>query len=241
VSIPRTSDGKPIHLVNRFPGNVTLYLTGAGDDIAGNKRGEGAQFELDRSTSGNTEHVAQWLDWIYLAGGEVTYSGGAAGCWVSLHLRFPATAVVANAGAGELDLVATGLGFNILIPNPATIGSHDRGTIVTPVPNESGQGYWHWDGADTGLGTITPVANPGAPDGAFDLFDVQLDAARFANRIPLRHGLGSGALVKNLNVNEIKPKKILPAWQLVTTIHHAGGANTLVVDWELITARIKTV
>ena len=52
---PHTADNKIIVLINKFPGTVTLYHTSAGDDIAGNKRGEGPQFELSRSTAGDSE------------------------------------------------------------------------------------------------------------------------------------------------------------------------------------------
>jgi hypothetical protein len=208
-----------------------LYMSGAADSAT--ERGEGAKFCLSKNSSGTVSLDWQYLDYVYMAGGVCRYRNAELEDNVSFKLYAPATDVTANAGAGAVNLTDIGGGINMIVPDQQTDGSHDLGTTKVPVPNESGTGWWDWSDPSTGLGTVTANYDQ---TGAYDLFDTQLDLFRFANYICM---MGSGVL--ELDIEEIKPKKMLPQWKWKVTLEHGGGNNTVEIAWHLVLGRAKTL
>lgn len=237
---PRTSDGKPIFLPNLFPGNVTLYITGAGDGSS--TRGDGTQFTAQRAATGDEEVEWSYIDWVYAAGGGLMWKDAALGDWISLKALAPATAYNPNGGGvGNCNRVEIAPGSNLYMLVPAAgDGAYDvdlvNAAILVPAYGEegtAGNGYWNWNTPDTGRGNITP-STPG--QGGYNLFSFPIDLARFVNRLPI---LGTGRI--DITVPAIKPKKILPHWKLKIILHNESGDHTTQVVWFLTTARSKTV
>jgi hypothetical protein len=246
IGAPKTSDGKPIFLTNQFPGNVTTYLPGAGDDLAptppATGRGQGPRFKLSSEAAGTVDLEWQFVDWVYVSGGVATFQGGELDDETTYKIYAPASTAVVNGGnTGNVDLVDVG-GINKIVPaSPPNTGSHDvdlaDGTKFIPVPapedaQESPTGQWDWDEPDEGLGTLTEN-NSGK--GQYDLYDAPLDLVQFAPNIQL---LGAGDVV--LEPGDVKPKKVLPHWVHKVSMTNGGHAGLKMV-WHLTCARVKTV
>lgn len=233
MSIPRTSDNRPIYLTSKFRGGVDPYLCGAGDDEV-NGRGMGTKFEAEwTSAPGSPEDKTvtfSFNDWVYVASGGVNWLDGELGDRIDMWVSAPASTVTANAGSGDCNLVATGLGFNAIVP-AAGDGSHDVDTAI-PVPSTGADtGYWDWDEPDEGKGSITASATPGAA--VYNLYDAELKLVHWVCNVPM---IGSGALGLD---PETKARKILPHWDFKTKVHTEGG-HTFACAWWLNTARKKT-
>lgn len=232
VDTPKTSDGKLIFLPNLFPGGVTLYLCGAGDDrVAG--RGAGPLFQMAHDVAGPTEMEFQFNDGIYFAGGTLTWRGGNVGDWISLEAYAPATPVVPSV-AGNANLHPSG----ILVPaaGDGTLQVDLATAIPVPAFDDAGvkSGMWNWDDPWTGLGNITPAAVPGT--GNCHLIPAVVPLARFANKMPL---LGDGTM--NLQLPAIKPKYMWPQWKFRAVLNNMGGIAGLKAAWMLVAARWSTL
>ena len=231
-SHPTTSRGKPIFLSAIFRGDVDIWFCGAGDDPAGNKA-EGQVFEHTSAAAGDSTYTWTFNDWIYLAGGTVLYSGAKIGDWVDYKLyapQTPAPTLASPANTGNCNLTDVG-GFNLITP-AAGDGTHDvdlANAILVSATAEDG--YYDWDEPDTGKGTITASATPGAAK--YNLFDAQIDLARIVAHVRL---LGSGEFKMQISV---KPKKCLPHWKHKAIVH-SSGTHTLEVCWDLTCARKKS-
>lgn len=226
---PRTSDGKPVFLPNLFPGPVTLCHSGAGDITGG--RGNGPLFNASSNSVGDTAVEWQFNDWIYLAGGGIRYMGGGLGDYVDMLVYAPATTVTPNINnTGNCNCIGPG---NALIVPAASNGAWDMDPLqAIPVPSETGTGWYAWSEPDTGTGTVIPLS---ASTGAFNLYTVPVNLARFVSHLPL---LGDGVI--DLTIPAVKPKKLLPHWKSRVVLHNGGHAGLAVV-WHVVTARIKTV
>jgi hypothetical protein len=233
---PRTSDGKRITLTSLFPGGVYYYLTGQGDTTT--TRGDGEAFEVSvsgTSASDPTPSDFDFLDWVYVAGGSVRWKNAVLGDYVSMELVIPATpAPTSTPGTGNCNIVNT----VVLVP-AAGNGSHTVDlTTAIPVPAAdevlgTSTGYWDWSEPDTGKGTITASATPGAAK--WHLMTVAPSVVRFINRLRI---LGDGT--EDVSP-DIKPKKILPHWLFRIAVHSAGRpSGNLDVTWSIKTGRVKT-
>lgn len=236
ITGPKTSDGKNIFLPNLFPGGVTLYLCGAGDDVDGDLgRGAGALFNLSSEDATPVELEVGFLDIIYLAGGTITWKGAELGDCISLEVYAPKTPGVANdTGTGNANLV-----FNVWVPANGD-GAYDvdlSKTNPVPIPgyDEDGKrtGFWEWSNDALGHGRVTPAASPG--NGNCHLVPAPFPLARFVNRMVL---LGDGSM--NLQIPAIKPKLMWPAWRLKATLFNGGHAG-LKAAWVLTLARYATI
>lgn len=233
---PVTSDGKPIFLPNLFPGNVLLYYAGCGDSRE-DGRGKGTLFQLSSTAAEDKTLEAYFNDWVYLAGGALSWEGGVIGDYVTLEVICPATVVTPASSDGNCDVVngvivpAAGTGaYNVdlsaAVPVPAQSVLVDEATPSTP------NGYWDWSEPTTGLGTITP-GNPGSSP--WHLIAAEVKLVRFISKLPL---LGTGTM--DAQVPAVKPKKILPQWKFRVALHNSTE-KSLSLTWNFITARISTV
>jgi hypothetical protein len=232
---PVTSDGRPIYLTSRFRGNVDPFFAGSGDNENG--RGQDDLFCLHWATAPTeAEDKTQtfgFCDWIYIAKGTVQWCNAGPGDYVSFHAFAPATTVTPNTDAGNCNLVATGLGFNTIIP-AAGNGSHDYADPV-PVPafNAAGEpnGHWLWSEPDAGKGDMTFKG-----DGAqmYNLYDATLPLVYWIKKLPL---IGNhSALLQP----ETKARKVLPHWKFKVTVHNES-LGALQATWHLDCARKSTL
>lgn len=236
---PKTTDGKPILLINLFPGNTQINYPGQGDDITAGARHTGTAFEYTSVSAGETDIAWQFIEWVYLAGGEIRHIGAKLGDWISYRIHAPATVGTSvTAGTGNHAKIDTGLGFSMWVPagTPGagsadwdidlteTLNANVAFTKVNPVPDSNNEGMYDWD-AETNAVTL----NPGK--GAYNLFDADIPLTEFVSRTRL---LGTGII--SLTVPAVKPKRILPHWKHAVKINHVG-TDQLDIVWYLYTAR----
>lgn len=235
---PAAADGKPFVLPNIFPGEVLLNFTGCSDKISAPvERFGGDLFGLQKTGTGATEQVLDFLDGIFLAGGHIEWDGGSWGSTVYMELVAPASTVAdpGTPNTGNCNLVPTGLGFNLIVP-AAGDGAKNLVTSI-PIPayddeTNAQTGYWNYTEPWVGTGTVS-AGNPGTSK--YNLFDAPLELAHFAKIHMFR---SSGA--RDLIVPSIKPKWILPEWKMKVIITNAS-TGTLSVGWDLLIARRKSV
>ena len=243
---PETSDGKPIFLPCLFPGNVFLFICGASDSET--VRGEGGLFIVESDVAGDTVvEMDPFLDYIYIAGGQLVFSGGQLGDWFSGRMVCPATVVTPNgSNTGNCNIMpcppCPGLPPDINLIMPANgNGTHDVDlTTASLVPSHdteetgAGTGFYNWNEptSGTGRGTISAVPNM---TGDYHLVDKEVQLVAFVNKVSL---LGSG--LYNITLPAVKPKKILPHWHGRMTLHNTGHTG-LKAGLTMVTARRVTV
>lgn len=235
---PRAADGKPFVLPNIFPGEVLLNFTGCSDKLSPAERFGGSLFGVQQVGGGDTSQTLDFLDGVFLAGGHIDWTGGSWGSYVSFEMVAPASTVKAPAspGTGNCNLVPiVGVGFNIIVP-AAGNGAYDLDAPI-PIPaftDETNEpnGYWDYSEPWVGKGTVS-AGSPGVSK--YNLFDVPLELAHFA-KIHIFRSEGT----RDLIAPAIKPKWILPEWQMKVAVRNAG-TGTLSVGWDLLLARRKSV
>jgi len=226
--IPRSSDGRLNTLPTLFPSTVQMTIIGAGDDpTLGNGKGTPFYYTSDDGYTTTTTITWQHNDYLYLAGGQISYSGAIIGDMIDYFINAPATTVTTVSGTGNVNL--TGPGNVLIIPGANTNSSVNLATAV-PVPNLTGTGFWDWANAANGIGYGTITANPGR-QGWYDLYTIP---------IPLSHPVTSLQMFGNrsldLVIPALIPRKVLPQWQhevIVTNSGHTG----LDIGWILTIAR----
>lgn len=231
---PMSSDGRPVLLPTTFPGWVTMYITSRGDSTT--VRGGGISLQLTRDLIGTSTLEFSFMDAYYLAAGRVQFQGAELGDHISLEAYAPATALTSTPGAGNVNIVSPGGGAPDILIVPAVNGSHtlDYSTAI-PVPaydewSGISTGAWEWNDPLTGSGTVSPVTS-----GRYNLYSIPINLARFVNELSL---LGSGG--KNLGVENIKSKYMLPQWKLKVSLYNSGHLG-LKVSWDMVMARFKTL
>jgi len=233
---PQTTNKTPIFNPDVIPPSYLLYLTGAFDDLGGGLIGAGDQIEIEATYDGGpkTETLdGQYLTHQYIVGGEIGVIGTIGkGDWASMMAYAPASAPEDRTGThdGNANKVATGMGFNIIVPAPGndgdwnvdgsalTAGEINTGLVPVPSASTPQTGYWNWDPDEDP--SITPVANPGAPDGAYDLYDVAMPLVRQANRLGLAAVTG-----KNCCPPNVRGKKFLPHWKCRFFLHRETSGS----------------
>jgi hypothetical protein len=233
---PMTAKGTPIVQPNVVPAGYYFYGSGAYDDIAGGTRGDGNQLAKEVTGPDVTQTFeGRFLEHVYIIGGYLAAEGAGFEDHISLTMFAPASAPTSTPGTGNANKVATGLGFNIIVPavngdwtvDGSTLEAGEINQSLCPVPNTTGTGYWNWDP------TASPSITPASGDGAYDLFDVELPLARQANRYPL---IAQGHVTPEAAV---KGKKVLPHWIWRFSVYRKETGSVKVAV-RLDTARLKT-
>lgn len=236
---PVTSDGKPIFLPQLFPGDVIPLFLGCADDPITGIRFGGTRFAVATSLAEDVVVEWQFIEWVYLAGGNVWATGQDVNDWISYEMSAPATVGTSNPGAGGFNKVTVAAGVNLYVP--AVNGNWDLNlteklnanvgfTKVVPVPSEdvegNGTGFFDWS-ADTEVVTLNIEQK-----GHFNLFDVEIKLAKHVQKVPL---LGGHV---DFTVPATKPKRILAHWKNKAIIHN-DSAKLLKVAWYQYGARKK--
>ena len=238
ISDPKAADGKPFVLPNSFPGEVLLNFTGASDKIsAPTARFSGALFGLQQVGVGSTVFTVDFLDGIFLAGGHINWDGGSWGSSISMYLSAPAstTKAPATANQGNCNKVQVAQGAYIIVP-AAGDGVYDL-DVTIPIPaydDETNEqtGYWNYSEPWVGKGTVSPT---GTNTAKYNLFDFPITLAYFTK---LHLFLDSGQ--RDMVAQAIKPKWILPEWQMQVIIDNVDANKTLRAGWDLLVARRKS-
>lgn len=238
IEPPVAADGKPFVLPNSFPGEVLLNFTGASDKIsAPTARFGGALFGLQKTGVGTSDFMVDFLDGVFLAGGHINWDGGSWGSFISMSLHAPASTTKApvTANQGNCNKVQVAQGAYIIVPAPGD-GVYDLDATV-PIPayddeTNAQTGYWNYSEPWIGKGTTSPSATP---TGKYNLFDFPITLAYFTK---MHLFLETGQ--RDMVAPAIKPKWILPEWQLKVSIENVDAGKTLRAGWDLLVARRKS-
>lgn len=238
---PKTSDGKKILMVSKYRGDWQQWFPGADDATP---KGKGNLFGISHAGNGaSTPFTWNWNDPVYIGGGWCKYEGAKFGDYVSFRFFAPATPTSSTPGTGNVNLSPYG-GGNIIVPAPLGDGSHTvdltaaTGTAI-PIPDSKMDtpdqaGYWNYANPDEGIADVVAVANPGAPNGGWHLFDFPMTLVDYVPKMPL---LGTGVVSYSVDVN---PKKILPQWCAEVILFNCDGTHTVEAVWWLEASRKKT-
>lgn len=229
VILPRAADGRPNMAPNSFPMWSNLYFFGRGDDD-GYGIAKGPYFQASSDVVGDTVVQFHLTDLTYIIGGIINYTGAQIGDTVSYVVVAPPTPV--GSGTQAVNLVNVGPG-NILIPSPTADGYLIDLTTAIPVQNVTNTGYWNWDMAKTGKGTITPNYNG---NGGWDLYDFEINLGNVAAECPM---VGDNMRIE-IMVESVTSMMVLPQWQHICTVHNGGHAG-LRVCWIACGARLNTI
>lgn len=242
---PTTSGNTPIFQPNIVPPGYYFYGTGAFDDITNGVVGTGAQLAWQSTGADHTEELrGRFLHHVYILGGHLQAVDATYEDWISLLMEAPASTPEDRTAThnGNANKVATGLGFNIIVPaagngdwnvDGATLQKGEINLNLCPVPaggDDAAQtGWWDWNPLVSP--SITPNLNH---TGAYNLFDATLPLVRQANRYPC---IIPGDVTPAAS---IKGKKVLPHWTWVFKLYRKG-TGTVSLAIRLDTARVKTL
>ena len=250
---PRNADGKNVFTVNPFPKNIYVYYTAKSDHIPSGLRGVGDRFKVESTGVGVYTVDAQFIDILYMTGGETTIVGEThPDDYANIELVAPATPVAfVPGGTGNCNVIpvagkqliipATGNGFynvdvevalNSNLENKS-FGAPGKVTKATPITSFGDSGFWDWD---ENSGDITPSYTM---TGGYNLFAEELIMARFANGVIVH--ASPLTQYKNVQYNvPVKASKVLPHWVIRGTIY-AHGSGNFSAAWMLYTAREYSV
>ena len=234
---PQTSDGKPIVLPQLLRGDILACFAGKCDDIVNGTRWGGNSFCIESTVAEDKTVEIQFLEWVYLVGGEGFYKGAVIGDYADMTMTAPATAGTNNPGAGAYNKVDVG-GFNIFVPAPGVDGDWDLDleetlnanvgfSKVVPVPSADGTGWFDWSEDETVTFNATQT-------GGFNLFDAAIPLTHFVIENPL---MGDNKL--SLLVPATKPKRVLPHWTMTVKLHNST-AKDLDLCWYFYLGRAAT-
>lgn len=171
------SDGKQVVYVTPSTPGWNTWITSAGD-AAGPPivRGGGTLLQLDWTAveaRGTKSVDFQFAEPVQVNDGGATFDSTQ---WTPADLLeyqmvLSATATTSVSGTGNCNKVATGLGFNVIVPAGNGAYDVDLATAV-PVPSADSTGYWD---ADYETGEIAPSSVPG--EAKFNLFDAEIKLA----------------------------------------------------------------
>lgn len=235
---PVASDGRLYISPNIFPEECYMVFTGSGDKITEPQdRFGGDLCLLEKNGQGDSEMDLRFIDGVYIAGGHISWTGGDPGAYIYMELRSDASTVKApqTPGEGNCNLVATGLGFNMIVP-AAGNGQYDL-DYAAPVPayhpeTNAKTGYWEYSEPWIGKGTVSAGV---AQHSKYNLYDEGLELNHFA-KILLLTNEGT----RDMFIPAMKPKWLLPEWYLRIELHNANNAKNLHVAWDLLLGRRKT-
>jgi len=229
--VPHTYDGKQIILNNAFPDGVNIVFAGAASG-AGKWDGSPFRYKCTQALPGTYECLKwSYKDWIYLAGGEIRYSGAVFGDEINFYVSAPATLLTTGSG---YSLSPTGLGFNIV--TPGTTHDIDLSNDAIPVPNTNKMGFFDWD-PDTNI-----ISLNASRKGGYDLYDADILLSNYLARKQIFGGTDSSPSISNFIIPAIRPKRILPQWSCKVSYTSSSdkSASPFRIAWELFAALEKT-
>lgn len=222
----RTADGRPVAATNSYPSGTVLQVSGRADSRV-NGRNKGQALFMANKAPGDYEIEWQYNDSVWLTGGGAFIHGSDdSNDHFTLDSYCPATPVVPNGeGTGNCNVV------NGIIVPAAGDGAFDVDlATANPIPAPGGAGYWNWNQAIQGLGTITPSL-PGEGNSLLIAVDVTLNV--FAPEV---HFVGSTQAP--FVFPDVVASHLWPFWKVRLKLH----VESAEVDFacHLILARYET-
>jgi hypothetical protein len=221
LDAPSQPDGRIVVVNSPSNEGWLTWFTGYGDDVVGQKRGEGQQITVSAAGTGTEMVDLEFIEPIEVHDGELSWSPSN---WdrddrFSFSAIMPATVVTPNIGLGNCNLVPTGLGYNLIVP-AAGDGTHDVDlTKPQPVVPASGGGYWE---ADYSTGLVSPSATPGASE--WHLLDVEIESF-FIKRVCFSNPLGV------FSIDVYKAEWVSNAWKLRLTVDRTSNSAGQLSGW----------
>lgn len=231
--VAAADDGVPYRVANMFPKGVLAQYVAVGDDVAnGTKYGDTNRFHIVSTSVEQVPFTWQYIDTVWMGGGQISAGGQAPADWVSMRVYAPATVGTSNPGSGAYDKVAIGGGLNVFVPAPSVDGDWDLNlteklnanvdfTKVNPVP-AGGAGWFDYD-YDTHVCTLNADQK-----GGYNLIDGEVTLGRQVVKVPLCQ--------LQLTVAEVVAKPMLPHWKYEITVDH-GSTEELNVCWIMFIGR----
>ncbi|MGW8289041.1 MAG: hypothetical protein ACWGNP_02100 [Candidatus Bathyarchaeia archaeon] len=219
----RTKDNKLIALVNPSTEGWATWFCGAGDH-ATNGRGEGTALKSTFTGAAEQNVEVTFNEPVELHDGQVFWSPVAN--WdnddrYSFAAVLPATPTTSTPGTGNCDKVASGQGYNIIVPAAGdgdyTVDLDD----AVPVPSDDSTGYWACN-YDTG---VVSVGSPGAAE--FHLIDAAV-TNYFLKHMPMGNPLGV------FDIDTYKAEWIHQNWKLKLSIDKNSSSAGEVGGWLML-------
>jgi hypothetical protein len=232
----RTTDGKEIVTANALPEWCILCMAGAGDTAS--EIGGDQQFMVSKEGQGDATIEFNFIDQVYIAEGTGIVTDAKLGDYIDFEVFAPASTPTANpGGTGNCTQVPIGGGLYMIVP-AAGNGDYDIGlgpedTDAFLVPASNGDGFWDWDYAPTGRGTISPNAEQ---TGKYNLFPVGMHLSLFATKLPIQ----GHDVVVDFGIPNVRAKMIPPHWKWKVTLHSDTSGNTSKVCFFLKVGRART-
>lgn len=230
VLLETNRDGRQIVQPVTLGTNQWHYWHSVGDTSGALRAG--TPFLLSHDGTGS-DPVCEWRyrDPVWMAGGQLRYTGAVAGDYISFCVFAPATAVVANGtNTGNCNVY-----YGVIVP-AAGDGAYDVDLDdVHPVPTPAQDGYWDYAlPADMKFGGTTTVsATPGAAK--YHLIAQRFDLTRFVAQEQLLGDGTSGYTPENINAS-----LCLPEWRFECTLHNESGSHTVTAAWRVLVSRYWT-
>lgn len=235
---PTTKDGRTILMPSIFGDELDIYFNGRSDDVTNNLKLRGTRMDLSQSGVGTNSLTWQYVKRIWIAGGNLIYSGAVLGDWIRYQIYAPATEGTSNPGAGVYDKYQIGASAYMYIPNATQEGDWDLNlteklngnvdfTKVVPIPS-GGDGFFDYD-FNSDSGDVTLNVNQ---TGNAYLFDFDFVLLEVINDVGI---LGSRSLSFTLPASW-GAKALQPQWKHTVTINHEDS-GTLETTWHLIPGR----
>lgn len=221
IILPRHEVIQTPQPLGRYP-----YYTSNGDSLGPLVRGGGTALEVSPAGAGSAQ-----ADLVF---GEPVEFYSAQGFWdikfdetdrMSFLLVHPATVVVADAGAGDVNLTAV-TGGNRIDPDEEADGSHDC-NLSNAVPvlaqdaDGNANGYWN---VDWNTGVITAVADIGDPNGNANLFDFEIIHQ-------IVQGISMGSVARTFDMCVYRSRDIHPNHKLRFKVAKASSQAGTAAAW----------
>jgi len=237
LSSPKMTDNKPFFTPDMFPAGTIAVFADCADNATTGVRWAGDRFQVSANSEGDTVFEAQFIDLLYLVGGDMVRKNGTIGDYAKHKIYCPATAGTENVGAGDFDKFQVATSCNMYVYVSTGDGDWDLNlteklnanvnfTKAVPVPCVPGTGWFDYNPT-----TDTLVVNPDHA-GSYNLFDFDV---YLPPHLPVLGLLGDGT--RDLRPFAASPKALLPHWIHEVTVHHGTGTHQLDVTWTLIVGR----
>ena len=222
LDAPTEFDNRPNVVVNPAPFYWRTYFAGSGDNInpvpPSSGRGDGQDIVIEMDGPGDGYVEAKFIEPVFIHDCQAQWYPSSA--WnakdkMNISVVIPGNTATFNPGqTGNVNVVPTGLGYNVIVP-AAGNGYYDLDlSTASPTPTNA-NGYWN---VDFVTGVITPSMQPGTTD--WVLLDIPLKISYIKN-------ISLGSPLGIFDIETYKSDYVHPAWSLRVDVKKVtAGAGT---------------
>jgi len=223
---PREADGKQVFVASPATEGWMTWVTSRGDDLTGNKRGDGQLIKVAFTEAGDSQIDLEYLEPVELHDGELNWDPAQWGVddEFSFSAVIPASVPTSTPGVGNCNKVDVG-GYNILVPAAGdgdwTI---DLGVTqpVVPTSKSTQNGYWDVN-LDTGI--VSPSGDVGKA--SWHLLDVPVESF-FMKRIAMGNPRGV------FEIDVYKAEWVSPKWKMRLAVKRVTSGAGTVGGWLML-------